>query len=71
MGTGRNRIVRLAELADELGISRESIYRWERSGLIPRRRAFGPATAGWLRSDVDAWLESRGGTSEAPPNSAA
>lgn len=54
-----NAIVRLAALAGELGISRETLYRWERGGLIPPRRQLGPATRGWLRSDIEAWLASR------------
>lgn len=58
----RNTIVRLSELADEVAVSRESLYRWERQGIIPPRRKFGPATTGWLRSEIDAWLASREAT---------
>jgi predicted DNA-binding transcriptional regulator AlpA len=53
-----NRIVRLAEAAAELNVSRETLYRWERDGRIMRRRNFGPRTRGWLRGELDRWIAS-------------
>ncbi|MFI8614320.1 helix-turn-helix transcriptional regulator [Acidovorax sp. NPDC077693] len=58
-----NRVIRMRELRETLGISRSSIY----LKLAPRSRYFDPAfptpiklgmsSIGWRHSDVQAWLE--------------
>lgn len=51
----RSRIVRVAEFAGRLGISRVTLWRWERRGLVPPKRKLGPNTVGWLESEIDEW----------------
>lgn len=34
-------------------------YRWEKLGLAPKRRRLGPNMVGWLKSEIDEWLEER------------
>jgi prophage regulatory protein len=53
------RVLRAAEMCARLGISRVTLWRWERAGLIPRKRKLGPNTIGWLEPEVEAWLASR------------
>ena len=52
-------IYRPTELARMLGLGRSTIYDWEKRGLFPRRVNLAPGVAGWLVSDVTAWLESK------------
>ncbi len=56
-GICRSRILRTNEVAARLGISRTTLWRWERRGLIPRKRRLGPNTVGWLASEIENWFE--------------
>ena len=51
-----SRIVRTKELTERLGISRVTLWRWERQGRVPRKRQLGPNTVGWLESEIEAWF---------------
>lgn len=57
-----DRIIRLNELIDRLGgVSRQTIWEWEKEGKIPPRFKLtknGRAT-GWLSSDIDKFLIER------------
>jgi prophage regulatory protein len=46
-------------LAQKLGVSIPTLYRWVAAGLLPSPRRIGPNTTGWLASEIDAWLRSR------------
>lgn len=51
------KFIRVNELCERLGgISRTTLWRWERRGLIPRKRQLGPNTVGWLESEIEAWF---------------
>ncbi len=53
------RFLRTKEVLRRLGISRATLWRWERHGVIPPRRQLGPNAVGWLESTIDDFLESR------------
>ena len=57
------RILRTNDLAELLGISRTTLWRWERRGLLPAKRQLGPNCIGWLESEIESWLEAK-----APPD---
>lgn len=40
-------------------LSRVTVWRMERDGKFPRRRQLAANSVGWLKSEVDAWVESR------------
>jgi len=52
-------IYTVAELADHIGISTKTIYRWRKRGLIPRKYIFpdGVRRLGFLRSKVDDFIK--------------
>ncbi len=41
------------------GVSKSTAYRLEKSGQFPRRRQLGAQAVGWLRSELEAWRDSR------------
>ncbi len=53
-----SRIVRRKELAERLGISEVSVWRWEREGHLPKKRKLGPNVCGWLESELEEWFTS-------------
>jgi predicted DNA-binding transcriptional regulator AlpA len=51
-----SRVVRPDELAERLGVSRVTLWRWERAGQLPAKRRIGPNVVGWLESEIDEWF---------------
>ena len=54
-------ILRTAKLQTYVGLSRTTIWRLEKSGQFPKRVRLGQNSVGWLKGDVDTWLESSKG----------
>lgn len=51
-----SRIVRPAEAARLLGITRATLYRWEKAGRLAPRLILGPGTSGWREEDLAAFI---------------
>ncbi|HEY2293077.1 MAG TPA: helix-turn-helix domain-containing protein [Thermoanaerobaculia bacterium] len=56
-------ILRPAQAARLLGVSRATIYRWEAAGRLAPRVILGPGTSGWREEDLAAFIAAapRGG----------
>ena len=54
-----NFIIRPRELSQELGVTKPTLWRWEKEGNLPPRKKIGPNCVGWLRNDIEEWLQSR------------
>lgn len=56
-------IVRPTQAARLLGISRPTLYRWERAGRLAPRVILGPGVSGWREEDLAAFVAAapRGG----------
>lgn len=54
-----DRIVRLPELIEVIGLSAATLYRWMDEGQFPRPVKLGPNSVGWRSSVIQAWLNSR------------
>ena len=54
-----NSLIRQRDLCALLGISRSTLFRWERDGTFPRRLKLGPKRVAWRKSDIDDWLTGR------------
>lgn len=52
-------IIRLTEVQRITGLSRASIYLHVSKGIFPRQIKIGPRASGWLRSDIQAWIDGR------------
>ncbi|MEV4270587.1 MULTISPECIES: helix-turn-helix transcriptional regulator [Micromonospora] len=54
----RERMASLAEVAEYLGVSPQTLYNWRHKGIGPKSRKVGGLVK-YRLADVDAWLESR------------
>ncbi|HSS52108.1 MAG TPA: helix-turn-helix domain-containing protein [Thermoanaerobaculia bacterium] len=61
-------ILRPAQAARLLGISRTTLYRWEAAGRLAPRVILGPGTSGWREEDLAAFIAAapRGGPEHVP-----
>ena len=55
----QQRIVRLPEVVDRVGMSRGSVYRLMTIGRFPKSVKLSERAVGWRESDLNDWLESR------------
>lgn len=53
------RILRINEVAKQVGLSRTTIWRLERSQEFPPRRKLAPNAVGWLADEIEEWIRSR------------
>lgn len=53
------KVIHYDEVQRLLGVSRTTLWRWERNGLFPARIKLGPNSVAWSEAEVAAWLASR------------
>jgi prophage regulatory protein len=53
------KLLRIKEVIAMTGLSRMSIYRYERNGDFPKRRRLGRNSVAWLDEDITAWVTAR------------
>lgn len=56
----RLRLMRVADVEQEYGISRSTLNTWRSKGLFPEPIQIGPNTIAWKVEEVEAWLKSKG-----------
>ena len=54
-----DRILRLPEVLQAVGVSTATLYRWVEEGHFPGAVQLGKNSVGWRASEVQAWIESR------------
>ena len=55
--TERDRVLRLKTVLDRTGLSRATIYRMIKVGKFPAQVRPTEFSAGWLESDIAAWIK--------------
>ena len=55
----QNIYLRWPTIQEVSALSRVTVWRMERDGKFPRRRQLSANSVGWLKSEVDAWVDSR------------
>lgn len=50
------RLIRLAEVKQRVGLSRASIYKRMSEGRFPRSRSLGSRCAVWIEAEIDDWI---------------
>jgi prophage regulatory protein len=51
--------VRARQLAQQLGISLATLWRWEREGRLPRGTRLSPHVVAWRDEIIEGWLRDR------------
>lgn len=54
-----DRILRLNDLTQKIGLKKSAIYEKIREGDFPRPLKLGERARGWRESEVDAWISNR------------
>ena len=52
------RIMRLSEVKAVTGLSKTTIYRFEKEGRFPLRVSLGERSVGWFEDDIQSFLQS-------------
>lgn len=55
----KDRILRIKEVIEMVGVSRTTLWRMECRGEFPRRVPLSSRSIGWRYQDVDSWIKSR------------
>ena len=55
----KDEILRFPALREVVSLSRPTIFRMEREGTFPARRRISSRNVGWVRAEIDAWIQSR------------
>lgn len=53
-----DRLLRLPEVMDRVGLKRTAIYQRMREGRFPMPRSLGPRCTVWLESELEDWINS-------------
>lgn len=53
------KVLRTKEVVGLTGISRVTLWRWEKAGHFPARLRLGANSVGWLEDEVRGWLNRR------------
>lgn len=51
------RLLRLPEVMDRVGLKRSAIYQRMSEGRFPKSRSLGPKCAVWVESEVEEWID--------------
>lgn len=54
-----NQIVRPNQLAQDLGVSLCTLWRWRQQGKMPQPMQLGPRLVGWKRETIEEWLKNQ------------
>ena len=49
----------IKQVLELTGLSRTSVWRFEKNGDFPKRRKLGPRRVGYVDSEISNWMESR------------
>ncbi|OAN61023.1 transcriptional regulator [Balneola sp. EhC07] len=58
------KILRPTQLANQLGVSKSTLWRLEKSGELPKRITISERIVGWKESDIEEWLEEKQNSGE-------
>jgi prophage regulatory protein len=50
-------VLRKPQIRKIVKASDATIWRWEKAGKFPKRIKIGPNSVGWLKSEIDEWLQ--------------
>ncbi|MBM4289483.1 MAG: AlpA family phage regulatory protein [Deltaproteobacteria bacterium] len=51
-------VLRIKQILKDNNVSRSFVWREEKAGRFPKRIKLGARAVGWLKTDLDEWLQS-------------
>jgi prophage regulatory protein len=54
-----DRILRVQRVAERLGVSTPTVWRWSRAGILPAPIHVGPRVTGWSAEAIDRFVAKR------------
>lgn len=54
-----NRIIRMPQVIDMVGVCKASIYLMVKRGDFPAPLKLGPRASGWVLAEIEAWISER------------
>ena len=57
MNAHKIEILRPKQLANMLGVSTTTLWRWRQQRALPEPIALGPRLVGWRREEIESWLK--------------
>ncbi|MGV0909573.1 helix-turn-helix transcriptional regulator [Martelella sp. FOR1707] len=55
----KNRLIKISEVVDRVGLSRRSVYNQIARGEFPRPVRLGAQSVAWPEAEIDAWVGAR------------
>lgn len=53
------RLIRLPEVRQRVGLGRSTIYRLMELGSFPKARKLGPRAIAWSEGEIDSWIKAK------------
>jgi len=53
----KNRLLKIADMVNQFGVSRSTIWRWRKAKIIPEPMLIGARLVAWRSIDIEQWLE--------------
>lgn len=53
------KVIRFPTVHEMIGVSKVTLWRWERDGKFPKRVRLGCGSVGWIEKEVADWLATR------------
>lgn len=63
-----DRVIRVGEVAELLGVGKSTVWLWDSEGKIPKSFKLTPATTVWRYSEIIDWLDAKQKESYANPD---
>lgn len=54
-----HRLLRLKEVIERTGLSKNTIYDWIRKGAFPAQIELGGRSVAWSEAEVDTWIQAK------------
>ena len=54
-----SKLLKFEDIQAKIGVCRATIWKLEKAGLFPKRRALTEKLVRWDESEIDAWIQSR------------
>lgn len=54
-----DKLLRISEVSERLGVSKAAIYKWVKDNRFPKPIILGESSSRWFEKEIDQWLKER------------